>query len=466
MIDVFPSRIGVALLCVVLLLGCPGAEHDASTDPEISWPAADLVAVDFVDEVHVVVAAATGEIHVSRDAGQSWQAADLPGAGSWRDIAMADSEFGWAVGDEIVLSTEDGGESWRKRDLPTRPSAIDPRSVAAIDRDRAVVIGADGRRLFTTDGGERWRAVRVDLDTTRPESARTRRVACAKGRRGRCWSAGTGIERSDDAGQTWQKIDVEARPPIDPIPFRDAQVDIARADVERIADLVAVDRPRSEIEWRLEARVSLTEIDGVGRRRDPDALFEVIAARIDEVRSLLENAGVPPERIGVVATPPWDYADYLDDDPHFLDRYWDERGAPASSVRIRVVETPDLVAICMGAEGRGFAVGREGALLRSDDAGMTWTTSPRMSRHDLLDVDIGSQRVVAVGAQGGLWTSADQGGSWQSVELVGSSPFFDSLRAVSFSPSGENGLIVGEHGRILRTLDGGRLWKPLSPGGP
>jgi len=88
-----------------------------------------------------------------------------------------------------------------------------------------------------------------------------------------------------------------------------------------------------------------------------------------------------------------------------------------------------------------------------------WMMADRLSPHDLLAVGIGRRRVVAVGTQGGIWLSQDDGETWGPPPVEKLAPFFDTLRDVAFSPSGEFGMIVGEQGRMLRSVDGGANWQ-------
>ncbi len=186
---------------------------------------------------------------------------------------------------------------------------------------------------------------------------------------------------------------------------------------------------------------------------------------------MIEEGGVSANRIVETGGPPWDYEDYLDDDPEVLDRYWRARIAERPSVRIRLVDDRRLFSLCAGGRGLGLAVGVAGVVLRrapsdpGDEGGEHWLMAERFSPHDLLDVGIGRRRIVAVGAQGGLWLSQDEGLRWQVPSGQTHPPFFDALRAISFSPVGDFGMIVGEHGRILRSLDGGAEWALLASGG-
>ena len=469
MVEVPSSRILKRVLCVapcaLLLLGCPGDEADREPGPAPVWPGSDLVAVDVIDKDHVIVVAATGEIHLTRDSGFSWQRAHVPAVAGLRSISMADPDSGWVVGDGVILRTDEGGSSWRRQRLPKPADWVRLVCVSAIDREHAIAVGENGIRLRTEDGGRIWQDVSQLLVDPSERPASIGGVFCDPESKGRCWSVGGAIRRTNDAGRSWQRVEVEDLDRIDPIVFGVGQVEAADPEAERFERFMSANRHRTQLEWRIEPGISPRELEQIGRRRDPDALFELIDARLQEVRSMIEGVGVPADRVVAVGAPPWDYEDYLDDDPEFLDRYWTARSASKPSVGIRIVDDPTLFSLRVRARGLGLAVGAAGALLRSDDAGEHWVMIEHVSPYDLFAVGIGRRRVVAVGAQGGIWLSKDEGLNWRAPARHQHAPFFDALRSISFSPAGDFGMIVGEHGRMLRSVDGGAEWELLANDG-
>lgn len=75
----------------------------------------------------------------------------------------------------------------------------------------------------------------------------------------------------------------------------------------------------------------------------------------------------------------------------------------------------------------------------------------------LLNVADTGQRLVAVGERGVVLLADEKGKSWQSIR-TGTTR---TLAGIAFS-SPEVGIAVGHGGTLLRTLDGGRNWVPVT----
>lgn len=459
------SRVLGIALCAALGLACPGGDANRESELQRVWPLAELVAVELIDDSVAIVVAATGEIHVTRDLGSSWERAHVPAVAGLRSVSMADAETGWAVGEGVILRTDDGGSSWRRQRLPMQAERVRLVSVVALDAQHAIVVGSEGTRLTTRDAGRVWRDVTPAAIERTATAIGFAKVVCDAESKGRCWSVGSGLQDTRDGGGTWRRVEVDDLAQIDPIVFGMGQVEVGPSERARLERFILANRHRRGLIWNLEPGISPRELDQIGRRRDPEALFEVVDARLQELRSLIEELGLPPDPVVQLAEPPWDFADYLDDDPEIVERYWSAREAPQPSVAVRIVADRRLTALRVGSGKLGIAVGRHGALIRSLDRGEHWVMMQPVSPHDLLDVAIGGRRVVAVGAQGGVWLSEDAGSSWNEPAAPAYAPFFEALRAVSFSPSGRTGLIVGEQGRMLRSFDGGADWALLPEAG-
>jgi photosystem II stability/assembly factor-like uncharacterized protein len=100
--------------------------------------------------------------------------------------------------------------------------------------------------------------------------------------------------------------------------------------------------------------------------------------------------------------------------------------------------------------------GSDGSILRSED-GADWTHAVTATDADLARIAANSDGsvLIAVGANGTILRSGDAGRRWQTVqpELTRA-----DLRALAYQPSSNTFIAAGSHGNILRSTDGGQTW--------
>ena len=99
-------------------------------------------------------------------------------------------------------------------------------------------------------------------------------------------------------------------------------------------------------------------------------------------------------------------------------------------------------------------MGDAGTIVKTTDAGMTWsplTSGTTNALHDVYFFD--ATQGVAVGEQGLILRTTDGGAGWQGV----TSGVTDTLRSVSFS--GVNGISGGDSQTILYSTDAGASWQ-------
>jgi photosystem II stability/assembly factor-like uncharacterized protein len=110
----------------------------------------------------------------------------------------------------------------------------------------------------------------------------------------------------------------------------------------------------------------------------------------------------------------------------------------------------------------GWAVGHDGVILRTEDAGETWRLV-RFAPHEerpLFDVYFrDALNGIAVGAYGAYLETRDGGLAWTPRQLIGDDRHLNGLAVLDR----ERLLIAGESGLVLASLDGGAHWSPLAP---
>ncbi len=121
----------------------------------------------------------------------------------------------------------------------------------------------------------------------------------------------------------------------------------------------------------------------------------------------------------------------------------------------------DLNGVFFQPDGRtGVAVGALGAVVRTTDAGETWTTVTSGTTNDLHDVWFTSSTTGWIAGDAGTVLRTGNGGaSWSRVLNVGAS---ENLRGVRFADA-SRGWFVGSGGVVVRTANGGTTWTRTHP---
>jgi len=486
------SPIAPAALALILAgaLGCHDFDIDFSrgTGGKIVLYD-DLYSVSVVDDQNAVAVGYYGAAYSTSDGGQTWQQGDTDTLSSLYSVSMGDALNGWAVGQRgLILRTEDGGRSWKRQPNIKESEGTHLFSVSAIDRNRAIVVGEWGTRIRTLDGGRTWEdhSFTIDIDhrmfvwLNPEEQERVRNgenvyddvtlndVDCLRGTPN-CWLIGEFgyLFYSEDAGQTWQQSNIEGSVELDlvKVPFNTLRV--PTESQEPLRNFARSIKNDLHLNVAIEAYASAEEIRRFGRSDDPTELFEILEARMQEVRTVIEDAGVDGSRVRLRGQPPWDYEDYLDDDPEFLERYLKSRLADSGGMQVRVIQNPILFTVRFRDAQNGLIAGLGGVVLRTDDGGRNWAYRKIDRKQALFSVDsVEGGRAVAVGEKGLIRVSTDSGNTWRAPSADAFPDIFTFMRDVGFESTGRVGFIVGQTGQILRSTDSGIQWRPVLPPPP
>jgi len=451
----------------------------------------DLYSVSTPDGQHVVAVGYYGAVYVSEDAGGTWAKHPSGTQKSLYDVSMADVRKGWAVGQRgLILRTEDGGRSWQSQENSKQEQGSQLFAVHAIDANTAWVVGEWGTRLFTDDGGKTWQDRSLTIGETHPrfvwlapveqDAVRAGRkvfedvglndVYCLDPPSQRCWIVGEfGYAfHSDNLGLSWERSQIVGEIMMDPIEVPYDETDIGEADRERLLGFAERVEDKNHLNIDVEAVALEREIREYGSPDDPFELFEILDARALSVREVLEEAGILSDRIRIREGPPWDYEDFLEDDPTFLQRYLEGRQSPFAGVHVRVAQNPYLFMVHFddSEDGddpqTGLIAGLGGVILKSEDGGRTWRYRQTDRKQALFAVDISEERAVAVGEKGLVQVSDDGGDTWYQPDR-GFPTLFTFMRNVTFGPDDQRGYIVGQRGRVLRSDDAGLTWSQVLP---
>jgi len=121
----------------------------------------------------------------------------------------------------------------------------------------------------------------------------------------------------------------------------------------------------------------------------------------------------------------------------------------------------DILSVCMSSELLGWAVGNGGKIIFTPDGGLNWIdqTSPTGADADLYSVAcLGPTTAVAVGEQGVILRTVNAGVTWTKVGVTS----YVDLFCVSFGGA-SNGIATGVNGQIYASTNGGASWVDVRP---
>jgi photosystem II stability/assembly factor-like uncharacterized protein len=160
---------------------------------------------------------------------------------------------------------------------------------------------------------------------------------------------------------------------------------------------------------------------------------------------------------------------------------WEKTDPPVEGIEIHLpgrgwwyYDCWDLRRLHFVTDSVGWAVGRNGAILKTTNGGSTWISQHPISRtsdipdfkslffiNELVGWAVGHQNVPN-GTTRVLKYTTDGGETW-NVNLPGPSAAIESLNDVVFSDE-QNGWAVGKNGVIIHTTNGGQNWQTQDSG--
>jgi len=127
-------------------------------------------------------------------------------------------------------------------------------------------------------------------------------------------------------------------------------------------------------------------------------------------------------------------------------------GSNSSHASSRVV--PLVLGIHLNTTGQGWAVGRFGLILHTENGGRAWTPQQSRTSSPLTAVSFANDHAgFTVGGSGTILTTSNGGTVWQQRHS-GTEEHLLSVYALSSSSA----FVVGAFGTLLSTTDGGQTW--------
>ncbi len=481
------ARALLAALALLLPIACHDTHFELRGGHGLIDVPDDLFAVSVVDSSVAMAAGYWGSIYRTEDGGETWAKTDTGTKRLIYSISMADAQNGWAVGQlSLVLHTSDGGKTWQRQSTPKDEQGVHLFAVQAVTAQQAVVVGEWGTRLLTEDAGQSWQDNSLTISEahaqfvwlTVPDQEKVRRgdkvfedvtlndVSCLQANRHFCWIIGefAYLFRTEDGGKNWERGKIESGIEIQPIEMGHNAVALDDAAKESITSFAHAIADQQHLNIAIEPRVSEREIKEFGKP-EPFPLFEIVEARTQEVQSVIEDAGILSDRIRRRGAPPWDYEEFMERDPGFLDRYMNSRKASAPGVEVQISQNPYLFSVRFADQNEGWIAGLGGVILRSHDSGRSWTYEKLGRVQAIFGIHpFSADTAIVVGEKGMIYATEDGGKSWQ--QWPGFPTIFTFMRGIAFAPGDRIGYIVGQRAMVMRSDDAGKTWKKMLPKDP
>jgi photosystem II stability/assembly factor-like uncharacterized protein len=479
------ALLAALLPAALVLAACENVEFKPQYGPGEIDIFDDLFSVSVVDAQTIVAVGYQGAAYYSNDGGETWNKGKTPTIKLLYSVSMADEQVGWAVGQlGTILRTEDGGRTWVEQPNLKKDEGSHLFGVQALDRNRAIAVGTWGSRIYTEDGGKTWNDNSLTVGVEHPQFVWLTLEDQEKVRNGgkvyedvslqdvycldetHCWLIGEFgyIFFSDDGGRTWERGEILGGVRMDPIVLGYDQISLGEDDKERLTAFAKKIEDETHLNVLIDPYVSDREIETYYSEDDPEPLFELISARLDETKGVLEEAGLMTDRLRMYDKPPWDYADFMQHDDTFLQRYVDGRRADVPMLKISVIQNPFLFTVRFSTAKTGMISGLGGVVLRTEDGGRTWHYEMTNRVQALFAVASTPGRAIAVGEKGLVQYSEDGGDTWHSPTDRQFPPIFTFMRDLNFAADApKTGFIVGQTGMVLRTTNGGDSWTQVLP---
>ena len=373
-----------------------------------------LNAVQIITPKRIYVVGDQGSFLTSIDSGNSWNVhSSIVSIKNFNCLGLSfiDSLTGMIVGKSAAIKTTNAGKTWA---MMTTPVITAFYGVLMLNDSIGFIVGASNTILKTTDVGNTWTMYGVELQVGTLRSIRKVRsdFLVITGDNGY-------ILVSSDTGRNWNQIHTDHGNNLNSVSFATDSMAIGVGENGYITKTI-----NRGATWKTQTLVdtilSVTATLNVIVSKDPQH-FVVVGNNANSIYS--SDAGSTWKK------------SYLD----------------LSGVNISL-KGLDLLNLQYG-----FAVGEQGFIMRTTDAGANWQFLPISPYYNLLrsiafpkgDTSNG----IAVGQLGAILTTNDGGKKWTSVK-----PFTrDVLRSVVFSDP-LTAYVVGDFGLMYKTTDRGAKW--------
>lgn len=411
--------------------------------------------VFFVDRETGFAVGSQGIIYKTTDGGDNWDMVFLGGSGygNFEGIYFTDQLRGIAVGGggsvSKILRTTDGGETWTS--ITGLPGA-GLYSVSFSSENNAIAAGVSGLLLTTSDKGINW----INRNEPTIESLRSVFFISESTGKASVFSSPGLILQTYNSGQTWELLNTGINARLSAIVMTDESTVFAVGENGTIA--VSKD---DGVTWNIINSGTSSFLSSISFAT-PD-IATVVGENGTILRTsdggttwLTQNSGTGRYLSAVFMPSP------------------DVGIAVGSGIRLRTtnageswykqyecnyIECDYFQAVHFSDPYNGIIAGNFHPnipmILFTTDGGASWINkSAGLDAMTLFDVHQINENIACIAASSGRVLFTTNGGmSWEQPERM----TFNSFYSVFFTTA-EKGIIVGQHGTIMRTTTGGVVW--------
>ncbi|SFB48753.1 Por secretion system C-terminal sorting domain-containing protein [Algoriphagus aquimarinus] len=371
-----------------------------------SW-GLDLEAISWVDSN---VGFSVGENLIIRtsDGGTTWEELPVSFDGKLLGVAFWDANTGVAVGDNgLILKTQDGGDTWSQKNSTTNQSL---KSIAVATENRLLASSVGGQILLSTNKGETWTKITSGTNQSLNDisfiNSDTVYIAGDQGV----------ILRSYDGGNKWSPLNSGQSTNLNGIAFSTPLIGYAVGDAGKI--LKTLDGGNS---WLPQISAVTTDLKKVAISKLDIRIVTVVGDLATALRSTNSAATFAKANLGATNTRNIKALAYI----------------PASN----------LV----------FAVGQEGYLISSTNAGSSYTQRLAGIRNDFSGTDFKTDRVGhIIGQRGAVYITSN------GATTLTSRPVPDAVDLIGLDYwNTAFGYVGSNSGKMFRTSNSGSAWVPV-----
>ncbi|WP_296698057.1 YCF48-related protein [Algoriphagus sp.] len=363
--------------------------------------------LESVTWVNTLVGFAAGEnlLIKTSDGGLTWQEIDIPKISRLNKIKFWDENLGFAVGvDGIVLKTSNGGGQWSQINSPTDSDLF---SISFIDEKSLIIVGESGGIYKSLDLGTSWKSIASSVNSSLNE------ILFLNTEQGFIVGNNGALLTTIDGGNSFSKKNLPITNNLNSIAFSSDLIGYIVGESG-----IVLKTEDAGINWTTLNSGVTVELNQIDISLIDPRILVIIGDQATSIKST--NSGVSFSKANLGA------------------------GNTRNLKSLQFIPGTNQVT----------AVGQDGYLINSANAGTSWATKLAGYRNNFSSIDFKSDRVGFVSGQNGSFYFTSNG----ALSLVDRSlPEIKDIENIDFWNT-SFGYAASKTGQMFRTGNSGRTW--------